>query len=387
MKVLHISSSWPPRALGGAEIYASQLAAAQEQAGHDVGLVTFGAEHAQAVRCVPPWPYRLEEFADQPPWRKVAFRLVDVYNPRSARLIDQAIADFGPDVVHSHSVAGLSTAALTTAHRVGHAQVHHLHDYWLLCRRTSLTKASGEQCTTPCRSCAAISSVRSRMIERHPPDLLLAPSRDIAVRHSALAWTKGRIRLLPHPLPAPPRPRGRTMPPPGGPVTFGYLGQLARHKGVHTLLEAFAELAAEGHHLVLAGRGPLSAEVERAGEAVRFTGWLDETGKETFFEEIDCLVVPSQCPETGPLVALEARGRRVPVAGARIGAVPEQVEPNAEPLLFDPFSVEDLRRALRMFVSDPSRYTPGGTGRWGWPEHVEAVTELYEEARRAKRGR
>ena len=70
-----------------------------------------------------------------------------------------------------------------------------------------------------------------------------------------------------------------------------------------------------------------------------------------------------------------------------IGAVPEQVEPNAEALLFDPFSVEDLRRALRMFIADPSRYTPSGEQGWGWPEHVQTLTELYQEALGSERRR
>ena len=210
MRVLHISSLWPPRVLGGAEVYASQLAAALERAGHDVGLVTFGVPDPKAVRCVPPWPYRLEEFADQPPWRKAAFRLVDVYNPVAARMIKQAIGDFKPDVVHSHSVAGLSTVAVTGSSRVGPAHVHHLHDYWLLCRRATPIKASGEPCATRCRSCALISSSRSLMLERHPPDLLLAPSAAIAKCH--FYWPGPKDAYGGCHIPSPPRPGPGTGP-------------------------------------------------------------------------------------------------------------------------------------------------------------------------------
>jgi glycosyltransferase involved in cell wall biosynthesis len=124
----------------------------------------------------------------------------------------------------------------------------------------------------------------------------------------------------------------------------------------------------------------LLGEVELAGTSVTALGWLDPDAKSEFFEQIDCLVVPSQWPEIGPLVALEALAQGVPVVGARIGAVPENIDPSSEPLLFSPGNIADLRSALWRFVTDPVRYVPSGGGRAGWPEHVSDLVGYYEEA-------
>jgi glycosyltransferase involved in cell wall biosynthesis len=348
-------------------------------------LVSFAADaSAQSdmtmVASVREWPYKLEDFARQPPWSRAAFRVVDLYNPFAGHSVASAIERFRPDVVHSHSVIGLSTAALTAASRSRTAHVHHLHDYWLLCRRTTLTRRSGDLCEHRCRTCSAISGARSLLLDRHPPDIVLAPSKSVAQMHASLHWASGRIRLLAHPVPARSGPRTRPVPVAGEPVVFGYLGQLTAAKGVRTLLEAFSDLGGRGHRLILGGRGPLLGEVELAGTSVTALGWLDPDAKSEFFEQIDCLVVPSQWPEIGPLVALEALAQGVPVVGARIGAVPENIDPSSEPLLFSPGNIADLRSALWRFVTDPVRYVPSGGGRAGWPEHVSDLVGYYEEA-------
>src|SRR5204863_7473202 len=149
VRVLMVSSLWPPAVLGGAERYAARLATELQQTGVEVGAFTFGvdpAEGVETVGAVRPWPYRLDRFATEPAWRRAAFRAVDIYNPVAHRAMAAALEAFRPDVVHSHSVAGLSTAVLVDGSRSPAVHVHTLHDYWLLCRRTPLVRASGEQC-------------------------------------------------------------------------------------------------------------------------------------------------------------------------------------------------------------------------------------------------
>ena len=81
LKILMVSSLWPPHLIGGAELYASTLAEQLRVAGHEVAVVTLGVPGPDVVAEVPARPYRLDEFATQPPTRRAVFHALDVYRP------------------------------------------------------------------------------------------------------------------------------------------------------------------------------------------------------------------------------------------------------------------------------------------------------------------
>lgn len=382
MRILHISSLWPPVVMGGAELYAARLAREQAAVGHTVGAVTSGVPGDYVIEDLPAWPYRLDRFADQPAWRRATFHVLDLYNPLAAARMKRAIDRFAPDVIHSHFVAGLSTAAVT-AGAGSAARVHHLHGYWLMCRRTTMRRPNGEVCTDV--SCRVVGGSRSLIVRSHPPELFLAPSQSVIDAHSHLPWTGGRMRHVPHPLDQPAPDHAVAVATPGGKATFGYLGQLSEPKGIPTLLEAFASIAGDGHRLLVGGQGPMGDALGRAGPSVELLGWLDDREKDRFFSRIHCLIVPSNYPETGPLVVLEARARGVPVIGSRLGGIPENVGPRCRPLLFAPGDAAELTNSIRRFLADPDRFSappdaPAPELAMTWSSHSAAVVALYEEA-------
>ena len=95
-----LSSLWPPAVLGGAEVYAEELSRHLGERGHDVGVVTLGVHGDGVVAEVPVWPYRLDQFAAQPPWKRAAFHAADLANPRALRTVTEAVDRFRPAVVH-----------------------------------------------------------------------------------------------------------------------------------------------------------------------------------------------------------------------------------------------------------------------------------------------
>ena len=382
MRILHISSLWPPVVLGGAELYAARLAQEQARAGHTVGALTMGVAGDFVIEELPAWPYRLDRFADQPVWRRGVFHLLDLYNPLAAVQLKRAIGRFAPDVIHSHFVAGISTAAVT-AGAGSAARVHHLHGYWLMCRRTTMRRPNGDVCTD--LSCRLVQATRSALVRVHPPELFLAPSQSVIDAHAHLPWTQGRMRHVPHPLDEVVGDQPRAPVTPGGPMTFGYLGRLSEPKGISTLLEAFAPFARDGHQLLVAGQGPMADVVGRAGPSVQALGWLGDSEKEHFFSRIHCLIVPSNYPETGPLVVLEARARGVPVIGSRLGGIPENVSAGCRPLLFPPGDANELTDSIRRFIADPEGFadppnTPALELATSWPSHCAVVVACYQEA-------
>ena len=381
MRILMVSSLWPPAVLGGAERYAAALADRLRAAGHDVGVVTSvdGPDEHVLAR-IPSWGYPMTEYASQPPARRAVFHAGDLIRPDTGRALDRAIRDFRPDVVHSHVVQGMGATALTRPGHDGVAHVHTLHDYWLLCQRTSLVQRDGTACLTRCASCRAVSGVRDAAIHRHPPEVVIAVSQAIARIHAdALPWVRGRVRVVHNPVTeftGPPRRR-----PTPGAVTFGFVGQVSRTKGVLTLVDAMRGAGIPDARLVVGGRGPELEMVTATGPPVEARGWLDAAALEDLYAEIDCLVVPSEWEDPAPLVVNEARPRGIPVIGARIGGIPELVAPQCEALLFPSGDPAALADRLRRFAADPDPFVPvPAAAPADWPEHLAAVLGAYADA-------
>lgn len=381
VRVLFVSSLWPPEVLGGAELYADELAAGLREEGHEVAVVTRGVPGAAVIGSVTSWPYSLRDHAGQGRARWAGFHALDLHHPATGPVLRRAISTFSPDVVHSHSIQGLSAVALTVPSRAGIPHVHTLHDYWLLCQRTTLAQDSGDPCEERCRACRSVSTVRSVQLRRHGPDLFIAPSQAVEDEHRTFLPAARRVRVVVHPAGDPVAAAGR---PPGAPLTFGLLSRLTASKGVTTLLDAFRSLPPARARLRVAGEGPLAGAVADA-EGVELVGWVAGDAKDAFLRSIDCLVVPSVWKEPAGFVINEARAYGLPVVAAAIGGIPEYVPARSRPLLFRPGDPVDLARALRDHLDAPSAHLPDGTERWpSWPEHRAAVVACYEEAIRLR---
>ena len=127
-----------------------------------------------------------------------------------------------------------------------------------------------------------------------------------------------------------------------------YVGRLARHKGVRTLLQAVA-LARASLRLVVVGAGELAGEVEAAAASdprIDFLGarWGDEVT--ALMRGAAAVVIPSEWYDNLPLVLCQANGAGTPVVASRIDGLPEYVIPGRNGLLFEPGDARDLARAM-----------------------------------------
>ncbi|MGZ4677493.1 MAG: glycosyltransferase family 4 protein [Acidimicrobiia bacterium] len=379
MRVLMVSSLWPPEVLGGAELYAAALADRLRTAGHEVGVVTAGTAGDDVVARLPTWGYPITDYATQPPARRMVFHAGDVLRPDAGRVMDDAIARFRPDVVHSHAVLGMSATSLTRVVRRHVPHVHTLHDYWLLCQRAGLVNRAGIACTTRCTGCRAVGAVRNAQLRHRPPEVVIAVSEAIAaIHHAELPWLRDRTRVLYNPVDEPHT--GRRRPPAGAP-TFGFVGQVSRVKGIGTLLRAFTDAGIPDARLVVAGRGPDLELVPRDSPAIDAPGWVSRERLDEIYATIDCLVVPSEWQDPAPLVVNEARARGIPVIGARSGGIPELVAPECEALLFAAGDVVALVERLRTFAARPDDFIPTpAAAPMGWTEHLVGIEAAYRDA-------
>lgn len=376
VRVLMLSSNWPPAAGGGAEAYAVRLTDELRRRDHDVGVVTLGVEGTDVVGTVSPRPHRLAQHRSTTRVARARFHLADLTRRDVDEAIRAAIEDFRPDVVHSHVVAGMSLRALTCAGRVGVPQIHTLHDHWLRCWRSTGTSRTMGPCGP---GCAALAQARGRALREAGPAVFVAISQAIADAHTHLPAE--RIEVVLHPSDVDPRPRD---PRPTGPVTFGFLGVLGPNKGVRTLLAAAGQLA-PGTRVVFGGTGPLIHEVTHSGiEGVEAWGWVGGERREEFFSAIDCLVVPSVWPEPAGLVVREAAARGIPIIASCAGGLPEYVPTSCSPLLHPPGDATALTERMRRFADEPEAYAVDPAEIPVWDDHLARVLALYRRVVRSR---
>ncbi|GAH50708.1 unnamed protein product, partial [marine sediment metagenome] len=92
----------------------------------------------------------------------------------------------------------------------------------------------------------------------------------------------------------------------------------------------------------------------RQEAAVRFLGGRERGELLGLYSDYDMVLVPSVCEEGGPLVAIEALARGVPVVAARSGGIVDAVSDGVEGLLVEPGDASALAGAVRRLSGDSS---------------------------------
>lgn len=135
-----------------------------------------------------------------------------------------------------------------------------------------------------------------------------------------------------------------------------YLGRLVPEKGVLFLLDQWEAARRSGGSLpdlVIAGDGPLRAEVAARAQAlrnVRYLGQVDAVKRRGLLSACMALVVPSQWWEVMGLVVFEAYEMEKPVLAARIGGLGEIVFPDRTGFQFMPGDGASFGESLRAML-------------------------------------
>ncbi len=150
---------------------------------------------------------------------------------------------------------------------------------------------------------------------------------------------------------------------------IGMVCRLVWEKDIPNALLAFERVgrAFPEAHLVIAGDGPLRAELEAQAAAldaaarVHFLGWRAESAP--IFAALDVLFMPSLTEGFG-MSLLEAMAQHLPIVSSNVSAIPEVVADGETGLLCPPRAVEALAVALGTLLDEPAlRARMGQAGR------------------------
>jgi glycosyltransferase involved in cell wall biosynthesis len=284
---------------------------------------------------------------------------------RGYSMMKKAITRFSPDIVHVHNTFPLlSPSVFWAADRAGVPVVQTLHNYRLTCANSLLLRDD-----RPCQECvghfpwpglrhrcfgssfprtAAVTSMNvlhrwlgTYQTKVHAYIVLTAFSKEILTR---AGLPQGRIHVKPNFGPA----TVRLISPPVR--RFIFAGRIARYKGVHLLLEAWARLASAGHQLLIVGDGPDRAELEQRFAAHANIVWCGNQPREKVIDLISAsqwLVLPSLAYENFPMSVLEALSAGTPVIVPNHGAFAAIVSDRVEGLLFSACDSASLSSALQ----------------------------------------
>lgn len=356
MKVLHLSMLYPPMILGGAEKSVALIAEEQARAGYTVGAACIHPtgmpreiQNGVAVYRMPHstafWPM---DWPDKPKPLRAYAKFQQQFNTKLESEFEGVLADFEPDLLHTHSLVDVSTLVWRAAHRRGIPIVHTLRDYHLMCSNASLFKG-GRRCERRHLKCRAIGFMKN--FHQQAVGAVAAVGRETLQTHLDAGYfshvPENLRRVIWNPAVVAGAQAGYRKPSrEGEPLSFGYLGRINVEKGVGTLLDAARRLPSEGWQLKIAGRANDSLDPFRQqakGLPVDFMGFVDPV---EFFEGIDVLIVPSIWAEPLPRTILEACAMDTPSLGARSGGIPDLIGADKDNWLFEPGDAAGL--ATRM---------------------------------------
>ncbi len=398
-------------AKAGAETYLFALERLLIAAGHEVIPFTMADPRNRPS----PWSRHFVspvEFRGRRNWLADVGRAARViYSGEARAKLEALLAEAEPDVAHLHNIAHqLSPSILDALAKSDVPIVQTIHDYKNLCPVYTF-RSQGETCerckggrfyhalTRRCNAgslpLSAVSMAEAyvhawrRSYDR--VHVFHCPSLFVFAKMLEFGVARERLAFVPHFVDA-----AAFTPVYGGGDYAFFAGRLAEEKGVHTLLAAHA--AAPGLELVIAGEGPLRAELEAAltpeqRGRVRFLGHLTGDAYDAAWAGAACLVLPSTWYEVRPMAIHEAYARGKAVVSTRIGSIPEIVEDGVTGRLVPPDDAAALAEAMRELVTDRVRAEAmGRAGRalverdYGPAPHLAAMLAVYAQAQAIARG-
>ncbi|GED14533.1 glycosyltransferase [Aneurinibacillus migulanus] len=299
--------------------------------------------------------------------------LMDCINPNLEKAFSSFLDKIEPDIVHFQHIYGLSASLIGVAKEKGIKIVFTVHDYWTICPRLFLLDGDLMLCEGPnlgakCFRCTineieySNHSLLSSFLLRYQfMKNMLQEKVDVIVAVSKMVKSKLVEENIPEKKIVVSYPSvavgERLAKKKKANITFGFIGNLNVHKGPHVLISAFNRIESNNKELHFYGSAnPLYnatiKQLAKDNKKIIFHGAYDKQSLPSIFANIDVLVVPSICMETGPLVVQEALKHNVPVIASNIGSIPEYVK-GEYGKLFEAGNIDELESIMKFIISSP----------------------------------
>ena len=373
MKILVVSSVFPPNVVGGAESSAYALATALRKTGHEVSVLTM-AETDETELWGESNSDGLSIFRLRFPRKETTFgahkrtmgglewkiwHLQDFLDWRMLPKITRILEDIQPYTVNIHLLDGVGFNILSLLKGRGISVDFFLHDLSVICTKASMFK-DGKVCSGLCRKCSLVASVKSYFLSGVEDLRFVSPSEsnlEKVRKYLPLARTRPGV-VLPNIPDKIPEDIGYWQPSYDGTVRLMFAGRLHPTKGIDLLLEALALLKEKYRfRLSIYGRGEMEGALkERFGREswVHFAGFVTAEEVVRAIIRHDVVCTPSVWAEVYGRVTAQALMMGIPVIGSNIGGTSELVRHKITGLLLRPGDLSAWREGLEYIFSNPT---------------------------------
>jgi glycogen synthase len=373
MRILFLSNFFPPARPGGYTQWCHEVAERLAARGHTIGVLTSCYELAKA-----------------PPDEKNIYRLLHLegdlayYQPlhfltkwkkqhrENLVFLEHTVKDFDPDLIFVWGMWSLSKALPALAEQMLPGRVvYYLSDYWpsALDMHTAYWQSPARHWPMQVLKGALSKVAMSMLAKERQPDLKLeqvicvsARVRDLLVE-AGLPIEHARIIHGGTDLERFPGVRERDYL--SGQLKLLYAGQLVRHKGVHTAIEAMARLVNKRGinqiTLTLVGSGHPDYEAylrnlverEHLHDFVTFYGPVSKDNMPAVLQQFDVLIFPSIYEEPLARMTQEAMASGLVVVGTTTGGTKEILRDGETGFTFEPEDADGLAEQVTRLITDP----------------------------------
>lgn len=385
MRILYACHQFFPECYSGTERYTLELVKQVQRMGHEVLVVTYATKPVgggiSSGSGLLRWTYEYEgvpviairhfDFDRRGGIPGVSFRVQDSAVFQEVALL---LANFRADILHC--IHPMRVGAILGAAKERNLKVVlTLMDFWMLCPQATLLRVDGNLCEGPdggnnCGLYCMTGQAGEPLMNRYKECRDALTMADVVISHSQFlievfkkdGVDTGRFFHLPNGMDY--SKIGFSSHRQGGAdkttISFGFVGTVLPHKGVHILIEAFKKVSLDHIRLKVYG-GSFGMHdyfsslltLAEGDPRIRFCGEYEYNNVGKILRDIDVVVVPSIWYENAPLVISTAQMFGIPVIATRMGGMEEMVVDGVNGLMCQRQDVGDLADKIRLIATRP----------------------------------
>lgn len=351
---------------GGSEKYYFELAKLLKEHGHDIAFFSMKDEKNVITDCKEYFVKNINLNSNN------KLKALDIiYSKENKKKMEEALADFKPDIVHLNNFQRqLSASIIEPIKKRNIPIVYTAHDLQAICPAILMLDNNNNICEKCLngkyrycieKTCIKKSKLKSllgvieakyydnKKIYSDKINLIITPSKFLKSKLVEKGISKNKIRVIPN------FSDEKNYKIEGEGYAL-YFGRLSAEKGILNLLQAFKNI--KSHKLLIAGVGPEEENIKdiikqnNMEKNVKLLGFLQENEIEEYIKKARFVVVPSICYENFPYGVLEAHLAGKPVIGANIGGIPEIISDGETGLLYQYNNIQELSEKMKILFED-----------------------------------
>lgn len=361
MKICLINNVYPPFHRGGAEQVLVKTVEGLQHAGHEVVLITSSPSSAQGYsyekgvhvyRLTPPNIFFYTDLHAHSILLRMLWHVIDMFNVFVTAQVEQIICKEQPDVIHTHNLMGLSFTIPRLIKRLGIRHVHTVHDVQLVEPSAMIIKAKEHEFRYHNPGTYVYRQIMRLLMES--PDVVISPSQFLQDFYTSRGFfPHSNIHIIRNPLTFVGE-QAAILSSSKQQSTFLYLGQIEHHKGIQTLIDAFAAFRDQDVILHIVGDGSLLPSVvaqTAAQKNIIIHGRKSHDALPELLKTIDMTIVPSLCYENSPTVIFESFAFHIPVIASDIDGIAELIVEGNNGITFHAGNSLDLQQKIAWCLS------------------------------------